>query len=156
MRTRLLTAILFLLIGAACSSSTEKGIYTENSCLPTEPQWSKPPEDAALSGPPEYGYYFVNADQFIWASAWQVKDAENPFRAGDEGNKISWFRPEGAEWMITGRRLDAEAPSLEAKTGCNYPTRFQASGMYFPTEGCWEIIAHAQDRELTFIVWVEP
>jgi hypothetical protein len=58
--------------------------------------------------------------------------------------------------VITGQRLDAEAPSLESHVPCCYPTRFQSSGLYFPTEGCWEINAKTEDRELSFVVWVEP
>ncbi|HEU0293224.1 MAG TPA: hypothetical protein VFR47_10845 [Anaerolineales bacterium] len=145
---------VFLLIG--CSSFTPENTSAENSCLRTEPMWLKPPEDAAVPHPPTYGYYFVNEDQSIWASAWQAKDEENPFRAGEEGNKVGWFRPAGAELEITGRRLDAEAPPLEAEAGCCYPTRFQASGVYFPTEGCWEVNAQANDRKLSFVIWVEP
>jgi len=57
---------------------------------------------------------------------------------------------------ITGRRLDGEAPPLEAEFPCCYPTRFQASGLYFPTEGSWEVTAKAADSVLTFIVKVEP
>jgi hypothetical protein len=79
--------------------------------------------------PPAYGYYFVNEDHSIWASAWQTIDEENPFRAGEEGNKVGWFRPAGADLIITGRRLDAEAPPLQAEVGCCYPTRVQASGV---------------------------
>ena len=98
----------------------------------------------------------MHTDQSIWALAWQAKDEKNPFRAGEEGNKIGWFRPAGAELVITGKRLDAEAPPLEAEATCCYPTRFQASGVYFPTEGCWEITAQAEARKLSFVVWVEP
>jgi hypothetical protein len=57
---------------------------------------------------------------------------------------------------VTGRRLDGETPALEAEFPCCYPTRFQASGLYFPTEGCWEVTAIAEDSVLTFVVKVEP
>jgi hypothetical protein len=56
---------------------------------------------------------------------------------------------------VTGRRLDGQAPALEAEFPCCYPTRFQASGLYFPAEGCWEVTAKAADSVLTFIVKVE-
>jgi hypothetical protein len=95
----------------------------------------------------------VNEDRSIWASAYW---GEYHLRAGEEGNKVGWFRPAGAELEITGQRLDGEAPPLEAHASCCYPTRFQASGLYFPTEGCWEVIAKAQDKELSFVVRVEP
>jgi hypothetical protein len=154
--TRLPIIVFFLLIAVACSSSVVEDTSAKNSCPLTEPMWLKPPEDAAVNDPPAYGYYFVNEDQSIWASAWQAKDEENSFRAGEEGNKVGWFRPAGAKLVITGRRLDAEASPLETEASCCSPTRFQASGLYFPTEGCWEVTAQAEDRKLSFVVWVEP
>lgn len=151
---RLLKIVPILFILAACRSSTAENTAAENSCPLTEAMSVKPPEDAAISSPPVYGYYYVNEDGSIWASAWWTEREEYALHAGEEGNKIGWFRPAGAELIITGRRLDAEAPPLEA--ACCYPTRFQASGVYFPIEGCWEITARAEDRELSLVVWVEP
>jgi hypothetical protein len=134
----------------ACTGTSAK------SCPLTEATWIKPPEDSAVLNEPASGYYFVNEDQSIWASAWWTGNEEFPLRAGEEGNKLGWFRPAGAELVITGQRLDADAPELEANVPCCYPTRFQATGLYFPTEGCWEVNAKAGGRELTFVVWVEP
>ena len=34
--------------------------------------------------------------------------------------------------------------------------RFQATGLIFPTEGCWEVTAKAADSVLSFVVRVEP
>lgn len=126
------------------------------ACPVTEPVWVKPPEDSAVSGPPAYGYYYLNEDRSIWASAWWEEQEENFLRVNEEGIKVGWFRPAGAELVITGQRLDGEAPPLEAEASCCYPTRFQASGLYFPTEGCWEVTAKAADSKLSFVVWVEP
>ncbi len=69
---------------------------------------------------------------------------------------MGWFRPEGASLKITGKRLDGQGPPLEAHVPCCYPTRFQATGLSFPTEGCWEVTAKAAKSELLFVVWVEP
>jgi hypothetical protein len=125
------------------------------ACPVTEPGWVLPPEDSAVLNTPAYGYYYVNEDSSIWASAYWPSE-EYPLRAGEDGNKIGWFRPAGALMEVTGRRLDGESPVLEAEFPCCYPTRFQASGLYFPTEGCWEVTASAADNVLTFIVKVEP
>jgi hypothetical protein len=70
--------------------------------------------------------------------------------------KVGWFRPAGAELIILGQWLDGNAPLLEAEVPCCYPTRFQATGLYFPTDGCWKVTARVADSELSFIVWVEP
>ena len=109
-----------------------------------------------MSGTPVDGNYLVNQDRSIWASAWWTGQEENYLRAGAEGFKVGWFRPEGADLEIVGRRIDAEAAPLDVHIPCCYPTRFQATGLYFPSAGCWEITAKAADSELTFVVWVEP
>jgi len=145
--SRLYIFYLFIcIVLTACSAS--------KACPVTEPTWVIPPEDSAVLDPPAYGHYYVNEDSSIWASAYWSRE-EYPLRAGEEGNKMGWFRPEGAPMEITGQRLDGEAPPLEAEFPCCYPTRFQASGLYFPTEGCWEVTAKAADSVLTFIVKVE-
>jgi hypothetical protein len=151
--TRPLTIFFVLVLLVACSSApTQQG----TSCPLTEPAWIKPPEDSAVLSPPEFGSYFVNADQSIWASAGWASERENYVRASGGGIKVGWFRPSGAALEITGRRLDAQAPPLEAHVPCCYPTRFQASGLVFPTEGCWEVTARAADSELSFVVQVTP
>ncbi|NOH01544.1 MAG: hypothetical protein HND47_06025 [Chloroflexi bacterium] len=131
------------------------GCAAKNNCPVSEPVWVKPPVDAAVMNPPEYGYYFVNEDSSIMASAWWVEPHKDYPLVLEEGIKVGWFRPEGAELVITGKRLDADAPALEAHIPCCYPTRFQATGLYFPSEGCWEVNAKAADKELTFVVRLE-
>lgn len=148
--TRLFVMFFSLIVLAGCT-----GVFASNTCPLTEPVWARPPEDAAVMDPPAYGYYFVNEDSSIWASAWWAEQ-EQPLRVSEEGVKVGWFRPAGAELVIVGQRLDGDAPPLEAEAGCCYPTRFQASGLYFPTAGCWEVTARAEDHELSFVVWVEP
>jgi hypothetical protein len=143
--------IFFLFI---CTMLT--GCNTSNTCPVTEPVWAKPPDDSAVQNPPSYGYYFLNEDRSIWASAWWTDSEEYSLHAGEDGNKVGWFRPAGAELKIIGRRLDAQAPPLEAHVPCCYPTQFQATGLAFPTEGCWEVTAKAADSILTFVVQVEP
>ncbi|MBN1451904.1 MAG: hypothetical protein JW963_12880, partial [Anaerolineales bacterium] len=82
--------------------------------------------------------------------------ADENYLLPGEDIKVGWFRPEGATLEITGRRLDGKAPALEAHIPCCYPTRFQATGLVFPAEGCWEVTARAADSVLTFVVKVEP
>ena len=147
--TRSLVTFLLFLVLIGCGSAQE-------DCPLTEPIWEKPPADAAVPDAPAYSYYFVNEDRSIWASAgWAGKEGVPP-QVTEEGIKVGWFRPAGATLEISGHRLDGKAPSLESNVPCCYPTRFQATGIYFPTEGCWEVTAMADDKELSFVVWVEP
>jgi hypothetical protein len=149
--------LLFLLVLTGCSAVDSMESKTAaNDCPVTEPAWVKPPDDTAVDGSPAYGHYFVNADQSIMASAGWVFDQEYLLAERENGIKMGWFRPAGATLEITGQRLDGDSPPLEAIIPCCYPTRFQASGLIFPTEGCWEITAKAADRELSFVVSVTP
>lgn len=157
----LLHSIVFiLLLGTLLVACVPNELSTEgipaNTCPVTEAVWAKPPEDAAVEGSAEYGYYLVNEDRSIWASAWWVEQDENDLYAGEDGMKMGWFRPEGADLKISGRRIDAQAPPLETHIPCCYPTRFQATGLVFPTEGCWEVSARAGDGVLSFVVEIEP
>ena len=68
--------------------------------------------------------------------------------------KYPWFRAEGlkGKLIITGRRLDAEAPPLKAVIPNGYmDTGFQATALIFPTEGCWEVTGKVADTTLTFV-----
>ena len=148
---------LFLLFGlAACTGAQAIKGTSANACLLTEPLRVKPPEDSAVLDLPAYGDYFVNEDRSIWASAAWAADTEMGLNVAEEWIKVGWFRPAGAKLAVTGQRLDGKAPPLEFEAGCCYPTRFQASGVYFPTEGCWKLTAKAAGMELSFVVWVKP
>jgi hypothetical protein len=73
--------------------------------------------------------------------------ADHAFRSDPEGQKIAWWREKGSAYgklRVSGQRLDAEAPPLRAHIPSGYATTwgFQASGLYFPTAGCWRVVAH--------------
>jgi hypothetical protein len=72
-----------------------------------------------------------------------------------KGQKTYWVRPAGTQLLITGRRLDGDGPPVEAHVPCCYPTGFQIVGLFFPTEGCWEVLATAGDSELRFVTRVK-
>ena len=103
------------------------GCLALEPCPVTEPVWALPPEDAAVQSEPAYGYYYVNEDRSIWASAWWEGQDEN-YLIPEEDLKVGWFRPEVANLEITGQQLDGEAPALEVHIPCCHPTRFQATG----------------------------
>lgn len=150
--TALLRALIFILSLALLLG----GCSGFDACPVSEPVWVIPPDDPAVQNSPDYGYYFVNEDRLIWASAWWAGEEGYHLRVGEQGNKVGWFRPEGAALEISGRRLDGQAVPLEAHIPCCYPTRFQATGLAFPAEGCWEVTARAADSVLTFVVEVGP
>jgi hypothetical protein len=73
-----------------------------------------------------------------------------------KGQKTYWVRPRGTALKISGRRLDAEAPAVDADVPCCYTTGFQIVALHFPTEGCWEVHATAGEHELRFVTKVNP
>ena len=69
--------------------------------------------------------------------------------------KFPWWREVTGELKITGRRLDAQAPPTTAYIPGGYgETGFQATGITFPTAGCWEVTGRAGDATLTFVTLV--
>ena len=86
-----------------------------------------------------------------------VIDARPAFVAedGSIGWKLGWWRIASGALQISGRRLDGPAPPLEAGVPDGYgSTGFQASGVSFPTEGCWEVTGRVGDAQLTFVTFV--
>ncbi|HEX8860851.1 MAG TPA: hypothetical protein VGC06_17500 [Actinomycetes bacterium] len=56
---------------------------------------------------------------------------------------------------ITGRRLDAAAPPARGFVPDGYgQAGFQASGVTFPTEGCWQVTGKLGSTTLTFVTFV--
>jgi hypothetical protein len=80
-----------------------------------------------------------------------VPDADGKLSA-----KLAWWRAVKGPFTIQGRRLDAPAGSLQSDVRGYGNTGFLASGVIFPTAGCWEITGKADDAALTFVVEVEP
>ncbi len=90
-------------------------------------------------------WWYVSADRHIWAAAAYLK-------AGD--NKVPWIRPKGTKLQVTSRRLDANGPPGTAAISDGYGGQFQASGLWFPSEGCWEVTAKSGASEMTFVTFV--
>jgi hypothetical protein len=69
--------------------------------------------------------------------------------------KFGWWRGVPGKFEITGRRLDGSAPNLRADIPDGYgETGFQATGLYFPTEGCWEVTGRIGTTRLIFVTYV--
>jgi len=159
-------ALVVLVISSFLVGCSAGEIFTKNKptssefpaleCPVTEPQWLTPPDDPAISGSAAPGFYYVNQDDSIWASAWWYTLDDIYVRAEEEGLKVGWFRPEGVELEITGERIDGKAEPLHAQVPCCYPTRFQSTGLFFPEQGCWQVDAIAGDSSLSFVLWVFP
>lgn len=104
--------------------------------------------------------WYINAERTLWAgpvpeSGWSSGGTLYAGGTTVKGQKTYWVRPERAQLAISGRRLDAAAPPVEAHIPCCYTSGFQIVGLYFPTQGCWEITAKAGVGELRFVTLVK-
>ena len=76
----------------------------------------------------------------------------------DDGSiwaKVGWWRGLPRRLVITGRRLDAAAPPLQADVPGGYGEQgFVPSGLIFPTVGCWRVRGRLGPAQLTFVVKV--
>jgi hypothetical protein len=91
----------------------------------------------------------------LWAGV--NPSTEGRWFAEKDGLKVLWYREVSGQLTIEGKRLDAAAPPLEANIPSGYGERgIQATGLTFPTEGCWEVIGRVGARELRFVVYVLP
>jgi hypothetical protein len=69
--------------------------------------------------------------------------------------KFGWWRVEHGKLLITGQRVDAPAPPALGDASDGYgDADFQASGVTFPTEGCWQITGTVGSTQLTFVTFV--
>lgn len=74
---------------------------------------------------------------------------------GRVGMKFGWWRAVAGRLVITGYRSDASAPAAIGDVPDGYgDTGFQASGVTFPTEGCWNITGTVGTTSLTFTTFV--
>jgi hypothetical protein len=124
-------------------------------CPVTEPATFQPPpgvEQDVL-----FGWASSHGNGQLWVGGLGEHGVitETPQADGWIGVKLAWWRiPEG-QLRITGHRLDAPDRTLRAFVPDGYePVGFQASGVYFPTEGCWQVEGRVGTTTLTFVTLV--
>lgn len=75
---------------------------------------------------------------------------------GSVSTKLGWWRNVAGSVEIRGRRLDAPAPAMSGQGSEGYgQIGFQASGVTFPTEGCWEVTGSIGESAITFVTFVD-
>jgi hypothetical protein len=107
----------------------------------SENLWTAVPDHGIWSGLP------LNPDGytqkiFWWSRHFSLKEEPEP------------------DLIVSGRRLDQEAPALIVSKATNASASDIGStmlvGVEFPSSGCWEITGRYKKSELTFVIWVEP
>jgi hypothetical protein len=91
----------------------------------------------------------------LWPNGVIVPDPRWVDANGATGIKFGWWRYASGKLTITGRRLDLAAPPATGDVPDGYgDSGFQATGVIFPTTGCWEITGTVDGVDLTFVTFV--
>lgn len=151
--TRTIKLTLFVLVLVLAVSCTSPGAPP---CPVTAANGSTPPNELASA--------LNHGNGKIWTVLWPEGIVR--FEPGGPGEmradgslvmKFPWWRGEGVvgALQIEGKRLDGEAPPLQADIPEGYgDSGFQASGLVFSSEGCWQVTARVRDAELTIVTQV--
>lgn len=111
--------------------------------------------------PDENAFY---GNDGLWVGLWPegiVRVAEDSgylTAGGGVGMKFWWYRDDSAPGTlrISGYRQDGDAPPLQASIPEGYGNvGFQATGLVFPTPGCWIVTGTTGTASLTFVTLVE-
>jgi hypothetical protein len=174
-----LIAALSLLL-AACgapaapppSPLAARSVTTQPSAAPASCPTTRPPDPPFVPpapSPPEPPS--VEGDK-VWYGTnelWTWLNADGTWEMARDGHglfdKSFWWR-QGYDWRaettpalrVTGRRLDAPAPTVMISDATNgfEPSMgaFMLLGLELPTGGCWELTGHYAGRSLRFVVLV--
>lgn len=94
----------------------------------------------------------------LWPDGKVIFEPGGPGFVLDDGAlemKFWWWRVVKGPLTIEGRRLDGAAPRLRADIPEGYgDIGFQATGLIFPTPGCWEVTGRIGQGRLTFVTQV--
>jgi hypothetical protein len=141
----------------AAASSTQRvagqPAAASPTCPITLPNRSVPPEGTDWGPEDSYG------NGKLWTLFWPynvvVADRGYVEDDGSIGMKWPWWRGVSGRLKIEGRRLDKPAPRLHADISSAYGVSgFQPSGIYFPSEGCWEVTGRVGEASLTFVTLI--
>jgi hypothetical protein len=106
----------------------------------------RPPDDPGASSFASPGAtWFANDSRTLWAWWWG--------KTYTGGYKVLWVRP-GQSLNVTGTRLDGPSAPMRSDVPGGYDNTYQASELYFPESGCWQIDAAASGKTLRFVVHV--
>jgi hypothetical protein len=124
-------------------------------CPVTRPNGAPPPEGEAPGGS-----YLGNG--LLWTVLWPSGTVVVPPDAvepdGGLGMKFPWWRAADVHGTlhITGHELTLRVPVRTDVPDGYGDTGFQASGIVFPVEGCYQITGEAGGAQLTFVTMVRP
>lgn len=160
-----MTAVL-----AACNSDQQAVDVANKAEVSKKDQVFEPvkrcPVTLPSSTPPVRGQDFNYGDRHLAVAFWQkgrlvasrVPEGSSWGQVNPDGSiwaKLGWWRGVAGRLTIVGERLDAPAPPLRADVPEGYgSTGFQATGLTFPTPGCWKVLGSVAGHDIEFVVLV--
>jgi hypothetical protein len=139
------------LILAAALAVTSPAPAAPGTCPLTLPNGSTPPGDQWAGMNHGNGKLWT----VFWAHNVVIATQDVVEKNGSIGIKWPWWRGMEGELAILGHRLDGNASRLRADIPSGYgASGFLPSGIYFPTEGCWEVAGAVGTAKLTFVTLV--
>jgi hypothetical protein len=149
--TSLLWLTLFALGTAGAQTITTA---PPEACHVTAPNGHTPPGEQ----PNAYHYGNGRLWTVLWLNGTVVFEPGGSGQVRADGSllmKFPWWRATKGPLSVSGRRLDAPAPPLQAIIPRGYgATGFQVSTLVFPTEGCWQVTGEVAGDTLVFITRV--
>jgi hypothetical protein len=150
------TAVLVstMLALSACGASHKvvnaDAVITAPTCRVTLPNHQSPPGERP--DPLDYG------NGVLWTALWRhgvVLARPADVVKGAVEAKFGFWRGVKGQLHVTGERLDGPAPALKADIPQGYGSSgFQATGLTFPTDGCWKVTASVAGHRLSFVTIV--
>ena len=144
-------------VSSAARTDPVRQAGTAKTCAVTLPHGPEPPAAARAALPPIPPAFDGNGR--LWVKLWPLGViVARPVVVDPSGAidvKVPWWRGVAGKLKVTGTRLDAPAPPLESNVPNGYgPEGFQATGLIFPTEGCWKVTGRVGTARLVFVTLV--
>jgi len=133
--------------GAAATPSLADALH---ACPVTAPNQSTPP---GVSGRMFFGRNGLWT--LVWPHGFVLVPPDDVRSDGALGMKFPWWRGPGVRGSldITGEEIASRSP-VQARTSGYGLTGFNASMIYFPSEGCYRVTGTADGASITFVTLV--
>jgi hypothetical protein len=137
---------------ASAPGGGERHRGDQRACPVTATNHRIPPGQNQNPGADQAPYY---GNGRLWTLLYPGGVREPPRRDGSIREKFPWWRAVTGQLTITGQRLDAQAPGLRTSIPDGYGLiGFQATGLMFPTAGCWRVTGSVGRATLSFVTLV--
>jgi hypothetical protein len=136
--------------------ATAPALPADATCPVTPPRDIPPPPEVVGDAELDAAAFW-HGNHALWGVLPRDGTLEVEEGADGLGTTFGWWRAIPGELSIEGRRLDAPAPPLLAEIpDDDGDDAFLATGLVFPTAGCWEVWGRIDNQALRFVVLVEP